>query len=100
MEGTMALHPAIKSVRSDRHATTEIRKPAIVHDDHIDWPNGLGTNPCSAEYRKTYDEMKSVKPDYVALEEMAPADYQRWNELDQRLLQLQATGHVGKSIRF
>lgn len=94
----MALHPAIKSVRSDNHKTTEIK--SVVHADCLDWPNGLGMTPCSIEYRNTFDEAARIKPDHVNMDDLSPSDYQRWNELQNTLANLQAHGHLGKSIRF
>lgn len=72
--------------------------------DAIDWPNGRGMTWCSPEYRTAMDERNAIhNPQYdgASLEDLSPEDYQAWNVLDARLLDMQASGeHLGASERF
>ena len=72
----------------------------VKHDDAIEWPNGEGFTPCSREYAELMDKRDALKPDWVNLDDLSPEDYQEWNVLDNRMLELQASGHLGKSVRY
>lgn len=75
----------------------------IKHLDVIEWPNGLGCTPCSIEYRNLHDEQVRIHNpaiDGANIEKLSPEDYQQWMTLDNKLLELQAAGHLGKSVRY
>jgi len=75
---------------------------AIVHDDVIYWPNGLGETECSTEYRETMDARDAVymTGDGRTLDDLSPEDYERWNRLEDKLCNLQFNGHTGHSSRY
>ncbi len=68
--------------------------------DAIEWPNGEGFTPCTREYAALMDERDAILPDYLNLDDLSPEDYQSWNVLDQKLLSMQADGHLGKGERY
>lgn len=74
------------------------------HTSAIYWPNGNGETPCSAEYAATKDARDAIyvcgNDEGETLDDLSPEDYQRWNELDDKLNGLQLNGHLGKSIRY
>jgi hypothetical protein len=70
------------------------------HDDAIEWPNGLGYTPCTREYADLMDRSAAIKPDDVNMDDLSPEDYQEYNVVQDKLLNLQASGHLGKSIRY
>lgn len=72
----------------------------IKHDDAIKFPNGEGFTPCSREYAIIADKLEALKPDYINLDDLSPEDYQEWNVLDNERMNLMASGHLGKSIRY
>lgn len=75
----------------------------IAHTDIIEWENGLGFTPCSAEYRRVWDAMRQIHDCTMSganLDSLSPADYERYCRLDNELLTLQGNGHLGKSIRY
>ncbi len=74
---------------------------ALIHDAIIDWPNGKGYTPCTAEYWNLHDERESLKPtDDETLDDLSPERYQRYCEIDNELGGLQLNGHLGKSVRY
>jgi inactivated superfamily I helicase len=72
----------------------------MTHDDAIEWPNGEGFTPCTREYAELIDKRDALKPDWINLDDLSPADYQEWCTLDAQLNQLQCAGHLGKSVRY
>lgn len=76
----------------------------IEFSDAIEWPNGKGFTPCSREYAKLMDARNAVYDANVdedrSLSDLSPEDYEIWNVLDNKLLNLQANGHLGKSVRY
>ena len=66
----------------------------------IDWPNGQGHTPCSAQYMAAMEERDAIGETSPTLDGLSPENYQRWNELDSEMLQMQVNGHVGKSVRY
>lgn len=92
----MTHHPAIQDVTWT---------PENKHVDCIDWPNGLGFTPCSAKYREVFYQQRAIFDpqtygDGSSLEDLSPADYNRYCHLENELLNLQAHGHVGKGERW
>ena len=80
--------------------TALAQRPAIVLDECIDWPNGLGFTPCSTLYREKFDEREAIKPDYVNLDDLSPEDHNRYCRLENELANLQAEGHLGPGERW
>lgn len=73
----------------------------IEHNDQIDWPNGQGYTPCSEEYaNKLFEKNLIHKVGEGSLDDLSPADYQRYCELDNELGNMQLNGHLGKSVRY
>lgn len=73
------------------------------HTDAIDWPNGGGYTPCTVEYRTLMDEREAIfdpNHDDGSVEDLSPADYERWHSLNDKLCTMQASGHLGKPVRF
>jgi hypothetical protein len=69
--------------------------------ESLEWPNGEGYTPCSAEYAAIMDAMEAIKPNDVNLDDLSPADYQEWNVLEDKRAALQMSGkHLGKAIRY
>jgi hypothetical protein len=70
----------------------------------IEWPNHLGYTPCTVEYRDVMMARDTIYDSYfdegLTYEDMTPEDYQEWSVLCHRLDQLQASGHLGESIRY
>lgn len=92
----------VKRRELDRAAANDVAE-ALVHDHAIEWPNGEGFTPCTALYRETMDERDAIhdlNDPREPLDSLSPEDLQRWNVLDDRLLGLQADGHVGQSERI
>lgn len=76
----------------------------VEHSDFLDWPNGMGYTPCSAKYRSLFEERNGIyqpgNDDGLTMNDLSPEDYQRWNELDSELANLQIAGHTGKGVRY
>lgn len=74
----------------------------IKHDCILDWPNGEGETPCSTEYLMTLTQRDLIyEPGSKgSLEDLSPEDYQKWNELDDKLNNLHLNGHIGKSVKY
>ncbi len=72
----------------------------LQHDDAIEWPNGEGFTPCTTEYAALMDKADAIKPDYVRMDDLSPADYETWNALQAKLDSMQLAGHLGKSVRY
>lgn len=73
------------------------------HDGLLYWPNGLGETPCSKQYEATSDAMCAIfNPSYNdgSLDDLSPADYNRYCTLENELANLQLAGHVGKSRKY
>lgn len=70
--------------------------------DSIDFPNGRGYTPCTAEYIETKEKRDAiyVPGDGRTLDDLSPEEYQAYSELDNKLMQLQLSGHLGQSVRF
>lgn len=77
---------------------------AIEHTAAIFWPNGMGETPCSEAYAKAKDERDAIyeagNDDGTTMDDLTPEEYQRWNELDHELGNMQINGHLGASIRY
>jgi hypothetical protein len=74
--------------------------PKIDHSSSIDWPNGMGYTPCSAEYAAAYDAAEAIKPNHINMDDLSQEDYQAWNVLQDKLATMQRDGHLGKSVKF
>ena len=75
----------------------------LVYNDRIFWPNGEGETPCTKEYADAMAAKDAIfDPNYDegTSENLSPEDYQRYCELDNALMTMQANGHLGKSIRY
>lgn len=75
----------------------------ITHDDVIEWPNGEGFTYCSREYADTMaakDAIFDPNHDEGTSEDLSPEDYNRFHELDNKLMSMQADGHIGESVRY
>lgn len=76
----------------------------LIHDDVLDWPNGLGYTPVTREYADLTRAKNAIydpnNQRYGTLDDLSPEDYQRYNVIDNQLLTLQANGHCGKSERY
>lgn len=72
------------------------------HNGFIDWPNGKGVTLCSLEYQETMEKRDTLRAKYedCGLDDMEPEDYQEWSVLDNRLNEMQISGHVGESVKF
>ena len=69
--------------------------------DALEWPNGEGFTPCTPEYAAIVDAMEAIKPNDMNLDDLSPEDYQEWNVLEYKRLEMQMSGlHLGKSIRY
>lgn len=69
--------------------------------DVIEWPNGEGETPCSAEYAdltRQIDEMSDFGR--IRMDDMSPADYEAFNRLLYDRLGLQSRGHLGTGYRY
>lgn len=68
----------------------------------IDFPNGKGYTPCTQEYRDTYDARAAIcdMNDGESIHDLDYDEYQAWSALDDKLAQLQLSGHLGQSVRF
>ena len=72
----------------------------MTYDDAIEFPNGLGFTPCTRAYADVCDAMDALKPDWVNLDDLSPADYNEWNSLCHRREQMMMEGHLGRSVRY
>jgi hypothetical protein len=72
----------------------------VQHDDAIEFPNGEGFTPCSSQYARLCDQLEAIKPNDASLDDLSPADYNLWNELNDQCSRLMLEGHLGKSIRY
>lgn len=78
------------------------------HTDQIDWPNGLGCNPCTPEYATLKAERDAIYDPNDNMGGLAPSsfddlsfeDYERWHQIDAKLCDLQNDGHLGCGVRF
>lgn len=70
------------------------------HSDAIEWPNGEGFTPCTHEYAEICDRMDAIKPDYLNLDDLSPADYNEFCTLSNLRDEMMMSGHVGKSHRY
>lgn len=74
------------------------------HTTQLAWPNGKGHTPCSQEFADTKHARDSIyavgNVQGETLDGLSPEQYQRWNELDDKLNQLQLNGHLGQSVRY
>lgn len=70
--------------------------PELVHNDSLEWPNGLGFTPCTEEYRRLFDEQMTIFDPQSdrSLDDLSPEDYQQWNVLADKLANLQFAGHL------
>jgi hypothetical protein len=68
----------------------------------IDWPNGKGYTPCTAEYAERMAERDAVYSHAPgrSLDDLSPEDYEKWHRLDMALNPMRAAGHVGRPVRF
>jgi hypothetical protein len=69
----------------------------LVHNDSLEWPNGLGFTPCTEEYRRLFDEQMAIfdpNTDSGTINDLDKDDYNRWNMLDDKLAGLQMAGHL------
>lgn len=69
----------------------------LVHNDSLEWPNGLGFTPCTTEYRKLFDEQMAIwdpNTSDLNLDDLSPADYNRWCQLEDQRAGLQLRGHL------
>lgn len=68
----------------------------------IEFPNGKGYTPCTQEYYDLYHEKKALHDPASgeSLDDLPPADYQRWCEMDQKVMLMSVDGHVGKSVWY
>jgi hypothetical protein len=49
--------------------------PELVHNDSLEWPNGLGFTPCTEEYRRLFDEQMTIfDPNDLAGQAYQPGD--------------------------
>lgn len=72
-----------------------------IFDHEIEFPNGLGYTPCTKEYFDIY-QAKDMLSDggRIMPNDMSSEDYNRFCHLDNDALNLQADGHLGKSVRY
>jgi hypothetical protein len=70
--------------------------PELIHNSSLEWPNGLGFTPCTEEYRELFDEQMTIFDPNTdgSLDDLSPADYNRWNMLADKLAGLQMNGHL------
>lgn len=68
--------------------------PELLHNDSLEWPNGLGFTPCTEEYRRVMEERDAICAPGVSIETLSLEDYQQWNVLDDKLANLQLAGHL------
>lgn len=77
---------------------------SIEHNAVLYWDNGEGETPCSQEYLELFNQKNAIYSpgrDYeMCLDDLDIDDYEAWNRLDDKLLGMQADGHIGKSIRY
>lgn len=70
----------------------------------IDWPNGEGYTPCTAEYAAKMTERDAIFDptfDEGSTDDLSPEDYNRWHTLQHELENMLGSGkHVGKSVRY
>lgn len=70
----------------------------------IDWPNGEGYTPCTAEYAEKMAERDAIFDptfDKGSTEDLSADDYNRWHKLQHELDQMQGSGnHLGRSVRY
>lgn len=67
----------------------------------ISFPNGKGYTPCTEAYYAIYQEVKAIyDPSTEYLDDLTPEEYQRWNELTDKLAQMQLEGQLGSSVRY
>lgn len=87
------MHKAIKNITFT---------PAIQHTAKIEFPNGNGYTPCTQEYRDTLDAKNNIcNPNHGDNVNDLPAElYQEFSVLDDKLMNLQIAGHLGKSVRY
>lgn len=73
----------------------------IEHDHEIEWPNGMGVTTCSKAYADAHFARDMLSDGgRINLNDMSPENYERYCRLDQDMLTMQASGHIGKSFRF
>lgn len=74
------------------------------HTAKIEFPNGLGFTPCTQEYLDTKTARDNIcDPNYSENDRVSdlPAElYQEWSVLDNKLMNMQCDGHLGKSVRY
>lgn len=81
-------HPAIKNISFT----------PFTHS--IEFPNGKGFTPCTKEYYDLYHEKKELHDPASgeSLDDLPPADYQRWCVMDNKIMLMLLEGHLGKSV--
>jgi hypothetical protein len=77
--------------------------------DHIiDWPNGLGSTQCTAEYAAAVDKERELFEDLREMEAAHEAGrrpggypdlYEAAHRAAARVIQLHAQGHMGPAVR-
>lgn len=72
----------------------------IEHTARLEFPNGLGYTPCTPEYLAARQAMDAIKAPDTSFNDLSPADYQTWNELQHAADNMQLNGHLGKSVRY
>lgn len=83
-------HPAIKNI---------LFTP-FTHS--IEFPNGRGFTPCTKEYYDLYHEKKALydPSSGESLDDLPPAAYQRWCEMDNKITNMALDGHLGKAVWY
>lgn len=88
----MSQHPAIKNITFT---------PALVYDHELEWPNGEGLTTCTKEYYDLHHEAKAIHdPSEGNMNDLSSEDYERYNEIADKIANLMVQGHIGRSYRF
>lgn len=67
----------------------------------IEWPNGEGYTPCTEEAFNVREEIDAMSDGgRIGMDDMNPADYERYNRLIDQQANLQFDNHFGKSERY
>lgn len=88
----MTNHPAIKNVTFT---------PAIQHTTQLDWPNGKGYTPCTAEYKEKHDRVFELNTKaHTDPDGLTDEEYNEVRSLENDMGSMQLNGHLGKSVRY
>lgn len=72
----------------------------VKHTAHLDFPNGLGYTPCTAEYRRIALEVRDLNAKAHSDAGLTDEEYNRVNELENKLGVLSLEGHMGRPVRY